>query len=201
MSKTDIIECAMDIDEKTGVSGWWAVADLEALVGFPLRGNGSPFLQSDRGLGTKYVIEKQRDIGNRLSHVRTVGFASYHQTHRASAIPVEVRKWLTTGKPCVMCGTTSRVVADHKDGNKQPLPAPGADDFQVLCQHCNTVKREICKKCVSTGFRFDAKTIGYTVSWTEGAERFQPRYPRCRGCYWYSPLAFRRGLTLRKEHE
>lgn len=169
---------------------------LESIVKFPLTGNGSPFFQNDRGLGKKYTLEKQRDKGNRLSHIRTTGFASYHQTHRGSSIPLPVKKWIGSGLPCSMCGTTSNIVSDHKDGNKQPIETPDISDFQPLCLHCNTVKREICKKCADTFIRFDAKSLGYIISWTIGNADFKPKYPRCIGCYWYSPIEFRNRLTL-----
>ena len=196
MTKTSLIEQAMCIDPTTGTSQWWSLDILERIVGFPLRGNGSPFLQSDRGLGMHYMIEKQRERGNRLSHVRTTGFAYHHQMYRASGVPMEVRKWIESGLPCTMCGTTANIVPDHKDGNKQPIETPSIRDFQPLCQHCNTVKREACKKCTETGMRFDAKALGYTISWTKGIDKFQPMSPRCQGCYWYSPLNFRKELKL-----
>lgn len=195
MSKTEIIEQAMHIDAKNGTSEWWSISLLEKTVGFSLGGNGSAYFQSDRGLGKRYVIEKNRDKGNRLSYVRTVGFAYYHQVERSSKIPLEVKKWLR-GFPCSMCGTTADITFDHKDGNKQPIEYPNKDDFQTLCRHCNAVKREICKKCSGTSVRFDAKSLGYQISWTEGTERFQPMHPRCFGCYWYSPFTFRGKLTL-----
>ena len=197
MSQTTLIEQAMNIDPITGVSQWWSVKELETTVGFALHGNGSPFFQSDRGLGKKYMLEKQRDKGT-LSHIRTTGFAYYHQTDRAQGVPIEVRRWLT-GLPCTMCGTTTNILPDHKDGNKQPLDCPNIQDFQPLCQHCNTVKREVCKKCKESLTRFDAKSLGYRISWIVGTMQFQPKYPRCIGCYWYSPSDFRGQLYYKKE--
>ena len=200
MGKVDRIARAMNINPGTGVSAWWEVADLEKLLGFTLRGNGSPFFQMDRGLGVRYVLEKQRGNGNTLVSVRTTGFASYHQIHRASGTPLAVRSWLIDGSAlCSMCGTTSNLISDHKDGNKQPMDEPDVHDYQPLCQHCNTVKREVCKKCRNTGVRFDARIIGYSIPWVEGTAKFQPRTPRCRGCYWYSPTDFRKALRLRQD--
>jgi hypothetical protein len=194
MFRIESIEMAMNINPNTGVSVWWDIAQLESIVGFPLRGNGSPFFQSDRGLGKKYMLEKQRDKGNTLSSIRTIGFAYHHQTHRASGIPLEVKRWLSSGLPCAMCGTTTNIIADHKDGNKEPLPSPNIHDFQPLCYHCNTVKREVCKRCSEDSVRFDAKSLGYCISWVVGIDKFQPKYPRCLGCYWYSPVEFRKML-------
>ncbi len=194
MSKTDIIEQCMQINPQNGVSDWYNIDFLELRVGFPLRGNGSPFFQDDRGLGKKYVLEKDRKKGNKLTSIRTTGFAPYHQTNRASSISREVRTWIKSGSPCSMCGTTANIVPDHRDGNRQPIDNPNLSDYQPLCQHCNTVKREVCKRCNETSKRFDAKKLGYPISWTEGVEAFQPMNPRCRGCYWCSPREFRSKL-------
>ena len=53
--------------------------------------------------------------------------------------------------PCVVCGSTSNLVCDHKNDlyndpdvlnkEKQKL-----EDFQSLCNHCNLLKSSICKK-------------------------------------------------------
>ena len=187
----------MHINPDNGVSDWFDVDDLEQSIGFPLRGNGSPYFQNDRGLGKKYMLEKQRGKGNKLSFIRTIGFAHYHQTHRASNIPEEVRRWIESGLPCAMCGTTANIVPDHKDGNRQPITTPNSNDYQPLCQHCNTVKREICKRCNETSKRFDATKLGYHISWIEGTAIFQPMNPRCKGCYWYSPIDFRAQLIFK----
>jgi len=59
MTKTEQLIIAMGIDPHTGTSPWLDIDVLEQQVGFSLRGNGSPYLQNDRGVGKQYVIEKQ----------------------------------------------------------------------------------------------------------------------------------------------
>jgi hypothetical protein len=191
----ELLEQALKIDKATGLSDWHYIAELENKTGLSLRGNGSAQLQNDRGLGRVYVLEKQYSTtGVRvLESVRTVGYAAHHQTHRAANVPEAVKKWLA-GSPCSFCGTRSQIEADHRDGRKQPIANPLVDDFQALCKHCNGLKREACKACSKTELRFDARTLGYPISYTVGKATFEPRTPRCIGCLWHDPIGFRNQL-------
>lgn len=197
MNVIEVLESAMEINRHTGCSDWHYISALEKSTGLSLRGNGSAQLQNDRGLGKLYVIEKQYGAGangaRTIESVRTIGHAHHHQSHRGSGIPKAVRAWLA-GKPCSFCGTTAQLEADHRDGRKDPLPEPLPGDFQALCKHCNGLKREACKACLKSGVRFDARTLGYRVSQWTGSATFEPREPRCRGCIWHDPLAFRQRL-------
>lgn len=194
MGKVAQVEWCMDIDPKTGISIWWKIFDLEEMLEWSLSGNGCATFCADRGMGIKYEIEKQRGSNNRVVSVRTVGFAASRRSRKMLKVPTEVRKWITSGLPCAMCGTKAGIEVDHKDGNKSILEDPSLKDFQPLCKHCNTRKREVCKKCKKTGERFDAKELGYGMSWTVGTKKFQLQTPRCKGCYWYSPLEFRKEM-------
>ena len=79
MSKTERILSHLQINEETGVSPWAVISDLEKLLGFPLVGNGSAYIQTDRGIGLKYTIEKQRDEStNKVTAFRTTGFSPFH---------------------------------------------------------------------------------------------------------------------------
>ncbi len=59
---------------------------------------------------------------------------------------------------------TLNIEVDHKDGRKDDLRVSDSnaqtfDDFQALCKACNDKKRQICKKCKESGYRFDATKI------------------------------------------
>ena len=80
---------------------------------------------------------------------------------------------------CAMCGVrgnseNTQIEVDHKDGRKDDsrvsdLSTQAFDDFQALCKACNDKKRQICKKCKETGYRFDARKIpGNHYSFYEG---------------------------------
>ncbi len=63
------------------------------------------------------------------------------------------------------------------------------DDFQALCKAYNDKKRQICKKCKESGYRFDATKIpGNRYPFYEGA--FE--YDGCVGCYQYDPIQYRK---------
>ena len=59
-------------------------------------------------------------------------------------------------------------------------------DFQPLSKAANDAKRSHCKICISTGKRYDAKRLGYSVSFTKGDFDTD----NCHGCYWYDPVKF-----------
>ena len=95
---------------------------------------------------------------------------------------------------CVSCGTSTKIECDHKDGRKNdPLVGNTKTQlfshFQPMCEHCNKVKKCACEKCIATGKRFDARTMGYKVGWIVGNENYDPTIG-CVGCRMYDPLVF-----------
>ena len=94
------------------------------------------------------------------------------------------------GKPCVVLGVVaSEMEIDHKNG-RYDAESYTLDDFQPMSKAVNDAKRQHCQRCINNKCRFDAKTLGYTVSFIEGD--FDT--PSCPGCYWYDPIAFRQAL-------
>ena len=67
-------------------------------------------------------------------------------------------------------------------------------DFQPLSKAANDAKRQYCKECRASGKRFDAKLLGYPMSYYEGVAEHQGEENACIGCYWYDPLEFKRHL-------
>ena len=101
---------------------------------------------------------------------------------------------------CVLTGTTSQVEIDHKNGrydddNVLNLETQTIDDFQPLHRGANLIKRGHCGDCKKTGDRFDARTLGFEVGWTEGEEKFIS----CKGCYWYDIEDFHRHFVFKKD--
>ncbi len=99
----------------------------------------------------------------------------------------------------MLCGArgnseNTQIEIDHKDGRKDDLRVSDLntqtfDDFQALCKACNDKKRQICKKCKESGYRFDATKIpGNRYPFYEGA--FE--YDGCVGCYQYDPIQYRK---------
>ncbi|ANH49038.1 restriction endonuclease [Helicobacter pylori] len=100
---------------------------------------------------------------------------------------------------CAMCGVrgnseNTKIEVDHKDGCKDDprvsnLSMQAFDDFQALCKACNDKKRQICKECKETGYRFDATKIpGNRYPFYEG----EAEYDGCVGCYQYDPIQYKK---------
>lgn len=70
---------------------------------------------------------------------------------------------------------------DHKNGiknegrvisNENQKP----EDFQPLSKAANDAKRQFCKECRQSGIRYDAKLLGYPMSYySGGAEHHKPK--------------------------
>ena len=93
-----------------------------------------------------------------------------------------------------MCGTSTRVEVDHKNGRGYG-DKDVVEDFQPLCVHCNKIKRERCKECKLTGKRYDAKKLHYPVSFTKGGLYYNSLEEGCDGCVLYDVAAFRKSLV------
>ena len=191
-SKVWKIEQALNPDPNTGFSDYKTFKELSDIVGFALNGNGAAHIQDDRGLGTKYELSKLYGENGKkeLLAVRTIGFTNNVTYNK---IPKKARINLTN-KPCAFCGTHNNLEIDHKNGRKD-TDSTKIKDFQSLCTHCNKIKRERCKACKKTGVRFDAKTLGYNISYIKGTKYYNPMYEGCEGCYLYDVEAFRKFIN------
>ncbi|WQY58966.1 HNH endonuclease [Helicobacter pylori] len=109
---------------------------------------------------------------------------------------------------CTMCGAhgnseNTQIEVDHKDGRKDDSRVSDSntqtfDDFQALCKACNDKKRQICKKCKESGYRFDATKIpGNYYPFYEG----EAEYDGCVGCYQYDPIQYRKTCNDRIYNE
>ncbi|WP_324782554.1 hypothetical protein [Helicobacter acinonychis] len=89
---------------------------------------------------------------------------------------------------------TLDIEVDHKDGRKDDLRISDLsmqtlDGFQALCKACNDKKRQICKECKETSYRFDArKILGNYYPFYDG----EIEYDGCVGCYQYDPIQYRK---------
>ena len=71
------------------------------------------------------------------------------------------------------------------------------EDFQPLSKPANDAKRQFCKECKESNLRYDAKLLGYSVSFIQGDINYTSEL-KCIGCFWYDPIAFRQALELKK---
>lgn len=178
-------------------NGVTEIAWIEDLVKLDIRfqtNNGCQWARKGSSLDKTYIIKRfnAKEMGlsnvawNRIVAIQLQGLKEKIENH---TIPIEVRNALK-GKPCVVLGVVSSdMEIDHKNG-KYNSESYSLDDFQPMTKAVNDAKREHCKKCNASNCRFDAKSLGYPISFSEGDKNS----PFCQGCFWYDPLAFRKAL-------
>ena len=155
--------------------------------------NGGDWCRSKQGyLGKKYIINRKREKGS-ISEVKCDGFQKENFINQN--IRADIKKIIVNRK-CVILDISTNVECDHKDGKKDDsrlnsLEDQKLDDFQPLCKTANMAKKSHCIKCKGTGKRYDAKRLGYSVSFLYGNEESKT----CVGCYWYDPKEFNKVIS------
>lgn len=187
--------------DNKGFSRWVSVSEFVGKYESLKFGNGADWARSDGNLARTYVLERDNSqtVGNRVDRIRLNGFRkdkAGSQQIRADIIK-EIKK-----RRCVVLGT-SNPETDHKDGRKDNLRVMNTktqvlEDFQPLSKAANTAKRQFCKECKATGNRYDAKQLGYPISFTEGSIKYEKPLG-CIGCFWYDPIEFRKHLKENNE--
>lgn len=198
-TKIELFEELAQPDEN-GVSRWVSVDEFVGRYqGLQLL-NGAGWSRDDGKFGQKYIVErdKNRTPGNKTDAIRTVGFnnGDYSQHIRA-----DIKREIAS-KRCVILGTSNPEV-DHKNGMKNEDRVMKNEDqklsdFQPLSKAANDAKRQFCKECKSSGIRYDAKQLGYPMSYYYGKAEHNGEENACVGCFWYDPIEFRKHLEVKK---
>lgn len=199
MTKTELFIKLAQPNEN-GISRW---VDIDEFVGEYASltfGNGASWARKESTLAKRYIIEFDKSItpGNGIDRIRLNGFndGDYSQHIRADI------KRAIKARRCVVLGTSNPEV-DHKNGMKNEDRVmrnedQRLEDFQPLSKAANDAKRQFCKECRRTGFRYDAKLLGYPISYYQGGAKHNCEEDACVGCYWYGPLEFKRHLQEKK---
>lgn len=183
-----------------GVSRWVDCSEFVGEFADLKFGNGASWARKESALAKNYIIEFDKSItpGNGIDRVRVNGFnnGDYSQHIRA-----DIKKHIS-GMRCVVLGT-SKPEVDHKNGMKNEDRVmknedQRVSDFQPLSKAANDAKRQFCKECRRTGIRYDAKLLGYPMSYYAGEAQHNGEEDACVGCYWYDPLEFKRHLVEKK---
>lgn len=196
MTKTELfIQLAQP--DSNGVSRWVNVTEFVGEYACLTFGNGASWARKESTLAQKYIIEFDKNIssGNGIDRIRLNGFnnGDYSQYIRADI------KRAIKAQRCVVLGTSNPEV-DHKNGMKNEGRVmrnenQRLEDFQPLSKAANDAKRQFCKECRRTGVRYDAKSLGYPISYYSGVAIHHNEEDACIGCYWYDPLEFKKHLT------
>ncbi len=199
MTKTELfIKLAQP--NKQGVSRWVNVDEFVGEYACLTFGNGASWARKESTLAKKYIVEFDKSItkGNGIDRIRLAGFndGDYSQ-HIRSDIKRAIK-----AQRCVVLGTSDPEV-DHKNGMKNEDRVmrnedQRLEDFQPLSKAANDAKRQYCKDCKRTQIRFDAKRLGYPMSYYAGQAHHNFEENACVGCYWYDPIEFKRHLQEKK---
>lgn len=186
--------------DENGISRWVSCSEFVGEFADLKFGNGASWARKESALAKRYIIEFDKSItkGNGIDRVRLNGFnnGDYSQHIRA-----DIKKEISS-KRCVVLGTSNPEV-DHKNGMKNEdrvmrNEEQRLSDFQPLSKAANDAKRQFCKECMRTGTRYDAKQLGYPMSYYAGAAKHNKEENACVGCFWYDPIEFRKHLTEKK---
>ena len=199
MTKTELFIKLAQPDEN-GISRWVDIGEFVGEYACLTFGNGASWARKESMLARKYVIEFDKSItpGNGIDRIRLNGLnnGDYSQHIRA-----DIKRTIRAQR-CVVLGTSNPEV-DHKNGMKNEDRVmrnedQRLEDFQPLSKAANDAKRQYCKECRRTGIRYDAKKLGYPMSYYKGGATHNNEENACEGCYWYDPIEFKKHLQEKK---
>ena len=199
MTKTELFIKLAQPNEN-GVSRWVDISEFVGEYSCLTFGNGASWARKESMLARKYVIEFDKSItpGNGIDRIRLNGLnnGDYSQHIRA-----DIKRTIRAQR-CVVLGTSNPEV-DHKNGMKNEDRVmrnedQRLEDFQPLSKAANDAKRQYCKECRRTGIRYDAKKLGYPMSYYKGGATHNNEENACEGCYWYDPIEFKKHLQESK---
>lgn len=195
MTKTELFIKLAQPNEN-GVSRWVDISEFVGEYACLTFGNGASWARKESTLAKKYIIEFDKSItpGNGIDRIRLNGLnnGDYSQHIRA-----DIKRTIKAQR-CVVLGTSNPEV-DHKNGMKNEDRVmrnedQRLEDFQPLSKAANDAKRQYCKECRRTGIRYDAKKLGYPMSYYKGGATHNNEENACEGCYWYDPIEFKKHL-------
>jgi 5-methylcytosine-specific restriction endonuclease McrA len=102
--------------------------------------------------------------------------------------------------PCANCGSNRDLTCDHKNAlynedRVMDVKTQKIDDFQSLCNKCNSIKRGIVIKEKKSGIRLSGKKIENIkflgVDFIEGTEKLESDGIGLKGTYWYDINKFK----------
>ena len=150
------------------------------------------------------IAEKKRNKKkNKIAGIIGIYVHSKRTNIKKRPISATIHKQITSGS-CVVCGTSSDIVCDHKndlynDDRVLDVVTQKLDDFQPLCNHCNLQKRQVCKNEELSERLYSAKQIAryrqYEFEFPWEKKAYDRSLPSCKAdTYWYDPVEFDRKI-------
>lgn len=187
--------------DENGVSRWVSKTEFVGEYAELMFQNGASWCRKESSIAKKYIVKFDKSVtpGNSVDRIKLDGFRDENDWIGSQAIRSDIKNYYKQ-KRCVVLGTSNPEV-DHKNGwkndaNAMNIATQKMDDFQALSKAANDAKRQFCKECRRTGIRYDAKKLGYPVSYYEGNEQHNGNEDGCIGCFWYDPIEFRKHLRF-----
>ena len=187
--------------DENGVSRWVSKTEFIGEYAELMFQNGASWCRKESSIAKKYIVKFDKSVtpGNSVDRIKLDGFRDEDDWIGSQAIRSDIKNYYKQ-KRCVVL-VTSNPEVDHKNGwkndaNAMNIATQKMDDFQALSKAANDAKRQFCKECRRTGIRYDAKKLGYPVSYYEGNEQHNGNEDVCIGCFWYDPIEFRKHLRF-----
>ncbi len=206
MSKTDLfLELAKS--NKEGISRWVNTSEFVGKYSELELLNGLSWGRKSSSLAKTYNVEVDKSLtpGVKIDRIRLNGFNTSNSKNISQTIRSDIKQIISKQR-CVILGIhrscDHKTEVDHKDGRKDDENIMNSktqklNDFQPLSKPANDAKRQFCKECKLTGKRYDAKLLGYPVSFIFGDINYDDKIG-CEGCFWYDPVEFRKKLCLKR---
>ena len=195
MTKTDLFLQLAQPDEN-GKSRWVDSSEFVGEYAELKFGNGASWARKESTLAKRYIIrfDKSQTSGNGIDRIKLDGFNNGDYSQHINA---DIKRQIKSMR-CVVLGTSNPEV-DHKNGMKNEdrvmrNEEQRLSDFQPLSKAANDAKRQFCKECMRSGIRYDAKKLGYPMSYYAGDAHHSGEENACIGCFWYDPIEFRKHL-------
>lgn len=167
--------------------------------------NGADWCRKESTIAKYYILEFDKSVtpGNSVDRIKLNGYKPEEDRLGSQSIRSDIKNYYKE-KRCVVLGTSNPEV-DHKNGWKNDdnvmknLATQTLDDFQPLSKAANDAKRQFCKECRRSGKRYDAKLLGYPMSFYKGNENHDGSATGCEGCFWFDPVEFRKHLSEKND--
>ncbi len=184
--------------DNEGISRWVSKKEFIGEYSDLMFKNGADWCRKEATIAKYYYVEFDKEItpGKGIDRIRLNGFKKEEDRLGSQSIRTDIKNYYKS-KRCIILNT-SKPEVDHKNGWKNDkamdLKTQTLEDFQPLSKAANDAKRQFCKECRKTNKRFDAKKLGYPMSFYSGNENHPGNSQGCIGCFWYDPLEFRKHL-------
>lgn len=191
--------------DNTGYSRWVSKTEFVGEFAPLMFNNGADWCRKESTIAKYYILDFDRNVtpGKGIDRIKLNGYKAAEDRIGSQSIRSDIKDFYKE-KRCVVLGTSNPEV-DHKNGWKNDdnvmknLNTQSYDDFQPLSKAANDAKRQFCKECRRDKKRYDAKLLGYPISFYKGNIHHDGTASGCEGCFWYDPLEFRKHLEEKKE--